>query len=57
MTAEEIKSSSLFPDGIIDADDLFDSLDDLDFGVVVDDDGEPTLLDADGHPVETWREG
>jgi polyphosphate kinase len=57
VTTEETAGSAQFPDGIIDADDLFDSLDDLDFGVVVDDDGEPTLLDADGNPVETWREG
>jgi polyphosphate kinase len=46
-----------FPDGIIDADELFDSLDDLEIDVLIDDDGEPTLLDAEGNPVETWREG
>jgi polyphosphate kinase 2 len=46
-----------FPDGILDADDLFDSLDDLEIDVLIDDDGEPTLLDPDGNPIETWREG
>jgi hypothetical protein len=46
-----------FPQGLIDADELFDSLDDLDIDVLIDDDGEPTLLDADGRHVETWREG
>jgi polyphosphate kinase 2 len=46
-----------FSNALIDADDLFDSLDDLDIDVVIDDDGEPTLLDAAGHPIETWREG
>jgi polyphosphate kinase 2 len=46
-----------FPDGLLDADDLFDSLDDLDIDVLIDDDGEPTLLDAEGNPIETWREG
>jgi polyphosphate kinase 2 len=45
------------PDAFIEADDLFDSLDDLDIDVLIDDDGEPTLLDQHGHPVETWREG
>jgi polyphosphate kinase 2 len=43
--------------GLLAADDLFDSLDDLDIDVMVDVDGEPTLLDAEGNPVETWREG
>jgi polyphosphate kinase 2 len=51
------KARNEFPNGLIDADELFDSLDDLDIDVLIDDDGEPTLLDADGNPVETWREG
>jgi polyphosphate kinase 2 len=46
-----------FPGGTIAADDLLDSLDDLEIDVLIDDDGEPTLLDADGNRVETWREG
>ena len=50
-------SSEHYPEGLIDADELFDSLDDLEIDVLIDDDGEPTLLDAEGHPIETWREG
>ncbi|HTW19423.1 MAG TPA: polyphosphate kinase 2 [Mycobacteriales bacterium] len=46
-----------FPYGTIEADDLLDSLDDLEIDVLIDDDGEPTLLDAEGNKVETWREG
>jgi polyphosphate kinase len=46
-----------FAGGIDEADELFDSLDDLEIDVLIDDDGEPTLLDAQGHPIETWREG
>src|SRR5271154_477807 len=33
-----------FPQGTIAADDLLDSLDDLEIDVLIDDDGEPTLL-------------
>ena len=46
-----------FTSGLIDAEELFDSLDDLEIDVLIDDDGEPTLLDAHGRPIETWREG
>jgi polyphosphate kinase len=42
---------------LLEADDLYDSLDDLEVGILIDDEGEPILLDADGNPVETWREG
>jgi polyphosphate kinase 2 len=57
MSTDEVTPVPTFPNGVFDTDDLYDSLDDLDFGVMIDDDGEPTLLDADGRPVETWREG
>src|SRR4051794_37407154 len=33
-----------FTSGLIDADELFDSLDDLEIDVLIDDDGEPMLL-------------
>jgi polyphosphate kinase 2 len=56
MVAER-PSIEEFTSGLIEADELFDSLDDLEIDVLIDDDGEPTLLDIDGHPIETWREG
>jgi polyphosphate kinase len=55
--ADRPAASGQYPEGLIDADELFDSLDDLEIDVLIDDDGEPTLLDAEGHPIETWREG
>jgi polyphosphate kinase len=55
--ADRSAGSQPYPEGLIDADELFDSLDDLEIDVLIDDDGEPTLLDANGHPIETWREG
>ena len=45
-----------FPGRTIQADDLLDSLEELEIEVDADDTGEPVLLDADGQPVETWRE-
>jgi len=44
-----------FPQDTLQADDLLDSLEELE--LEVDEWGEPTLLDADGNRVETWREG
>ncbi|MGQ0718178.1 MAG: polyphosphate kinase 2 [Pseudonocardiales bacterium] len=45
-----------FPGRTIRADDLLDSLEELELEVDADDTGEPVLLDSDGQPVETWRE-
>ncbi|MDQ4033662.1 MAG: polyphosphate kinase 2 [Actinomycetota bacterium] len=45
-----------FPRRTIQADDLLDSLQELEIEVDADDTGEPVLLDVDGQPVETWRE-
>jgi polyphosphate kinase 2 len=56
MVVDDLHRSAHFG-GIVDAEDLFDSLDDLDIDVLIDDDGEPTLVDASGRPIETWREG
>ncbi len=45
-----------FPGRTIQADDLLDSLEELEIEVDADDTGEPVLRDAEGRPVETWRE-
>ena len=45
-----------FPGRTIQADDLLDSLEELEIEIDADDTGEPVLLDANGQPVETWRE-
>jgi polyphosphate kinase 2 len=45
-----------FPSRTIQADDLLDSLEELEIEVEVDDTGEPVLLDADGQPLKTWRQ-
>jgi polyphosphate kinase 2 len=45
-----------FPGHTIQADDLLDSLEELEIEVDADETGEPVLRDVDGQPVETWRE-
>ncbi|MDQ5855347.1 MAG: polyphosphate kinase 2, partial [Actinomycetota bacterium] len=45
-----------FPGRTIQADDLLDSLEELEIEVDADETGEPVLCDVDGQPVETWRE-
>ncbi len=40
----------------IEANDILDCLNELDLEFGADDNGGPVLLDADGRPVETWRE-
>lgn len=46
-----------FPDGPIMADDLLDSLEELELEIDADDAGEPYVLDAQGRRLQTWREG
>jgi polyphosphate kinase len=54
--ANDTSASMEFPGRTIQADDLLDSLEELEIEVDADEIGEPVLLDANGQPVETWRE-
>jgi polyphosphate kinase 2 len=55
--AQQSEQPSEFPGGPIQADDLLDSLEELEVDVERAENGNPVLVDGDGRPVETWREG
>jgi hypothetical protein len=50
--ADGKRAPTEFPGRTIQADDLLDSLEELEIEVDADDTGEPVLFDADGQPVE-----